>query len=287
MRAGEILIVLVTLLAAAINGGLGYGFSSVTVPAALLVYGARVLNPALVLLELFINGLALVVNRRSLRGVWPRMPPLLVGIVPGVIAGSLLLARLDPGLLKLFTFAVLLPVILLQSAGWRRPIRNEKAFMGPMGLALGVLYASTTVSGPPLALFFNNQGMSKEGFRAALSIFRIAESTCTAVAYLALGMFTAPSLALAARFTPSVLIGVPIGYLALRRLAPEPFRRACMSVDGLLVAFGLARTLVDRHLVSPPVAYAGFAVVVCLQAFIVTTFLLGRRGHLLTEETAR
>jgi uncharacterized membrane protein YfcA len=287
MSTGEILILGVTLIAAAINGGLGYGFSSVTVPAALLVYGARVLNPALVLLELFINGLALIVNRRSLSGVWPRMKPLLVGILPGVAFGSLLLARIDPGLLKLLTFAVLLPVIMLQSVGMRRPIRNEKAFAGPMGVALGALYASTTVSGPPLALFFNNQGMTKESFRAALSIFRIAESTLTAVAYLALGMFTAPSLHLAARFTPSVLIGVPIGYLALRRIAPEPFRRACMSVDTLLVSFGLARTLIDRHLVSSPVAYAGFAVVVCLEAVLVTTFMMNRRGHLLTEETAR
>jgi uncharacterized membrane protein YfcA len=268
----------VALLAAAINGGLGYGFSSVTVPAALLVYGARLLNPALVLVEVVINAVALVVNRKSLRAVWPRMPALLIGIAPGVVVGSILLARVDPGSLKLLTFAVLLPLLLLQSAGVRKPIRNEKAVALPGGFALGVLYGATTISGPPLALFFNNQGLSKTEFRAALSIFRLAESACTVAAYLALGMFTGPSLALSARFAPSVLLGVPLGYLALRRVAPEPFRRACMTVDALLVGFGLARTLIERHLVSQPLAYAGLAVVACVEAAIVLTFVLGRRA---------
>jgi uncharacterized membrane protein YfcA len=284
LRPVELAIAVVALIAAAINGGLGYGFSSVTVPAALLVYGARVLNPALVLIEVVINGLALVVNRKSLPAVWPRMPPLLIGIVPGVVVGSVLLARVDPGLLKLLAFAILLPFILLQSAGVRRPIRNEKAAALPTGLLLGVLYGATTVSGPPLALFFNNQGLSKDEFRAALSIFRLAESACTIVAYLALGLFTAPAFALAGRFAPSVLIGVPLGYLALRRVAPEPFRRACMTIDALLVAFGLARTLIDRHLVSQPFAYSGVAVIACLEAAIALNFILSNRRPALLAE---
>jgi uncharacterized protein len=274
------IIAAVALLAAAINGGLGYGFSSVTVPAALLVYGARLLNPALVVIEVVINALALLVNRKSLKAVWPRMPALLVGVAPGVLVGGFLLARIDPGLLKLITFAVLLPLLLLQSAGVRKPIRNEKAVAVPGGFALGVLYGVTTVSGPPLALFFNNQGLNKTEFRAALSIFRLAESACTVVVYLALGIFTMPSLVLAGRFAPSVLIGLPLGYLALRRVAPEPFRRACMTVDALLVGFGLARTLIERHLVSQPFAYAGLAVVACVEAAIVLNFLLSRRAVL-------
>jgi uncharacterized protein len=276
MGAGEMAVVAVAFVAAAVSGGLGYGFSSITVPVALLVYAGRALNPALVLLELFINALALFVNRRAIHSVWPRMPPLLFGAVPGVVAGSLLLARSEPELLKLLTFAVLLPLILLQSAGIRRPIRGGRATGAPLGLAVGTLYGATTLSGPPLALLFNNQGLGKEEFRAALSIFRLAESACTVAAYLALGLFTAPALALAGTLTPSVLVGVPIGYLALRRLAPEPFRRACMAADALLVGFGLARTSIDLHFLSATAAYAGFAAVACFEAAILVSFLLGR-----------
>jgi len=48
-------LVLVTLAAAVVNGALGHGFSSITVPVALLFYTSRILNPALVLLEVAIN----------------------------------------------------------------------------------------------------------------------------------------------------------------------------------------------------------------------------------------
>jgi uncharacterized membrane protein YfcA len=276
VSASELTIAATALIAAAVNGGLGYGFSSITVPVALLVYAGRVLNPALVLLELFINGLALVVNRKSLRAVWPRMPPLLLGAVPGVVLGSLLLAHVEPGLLKIFTFAVLLPLIMLQSAGVRRPVRRERVAAVPAGVALGALYGATTISGPPLALIFNNQGLTKDEFRAALSIFRLTESACTLLAYLALGILTGPSLLVAGTLAPSVLVGVPLGYLALRRLAPEPFRRACMATDVLLVGFGLARTLIDRHLVAAPVAWTGLLAVASVEAAIIGSYIAGR-----------
>ena len=287
MNPGELAIAGVALVAATVTGALGYGFSSITVPAALLVYTGRVLNPALVLVEAFMNGVALWTNRRSLRSVWPRMKPLLAGVVPGAIAGSLLLACTDSGRLKVFTFTVLLPLILLQSAGVRRPIRRERAAAIPAGVALGALYGATTISGPPLALMFNNQGLTKDEFRSALSIFRLAESLCTLVAYLALGLFTREALTVAATLAPSAAIGIPLGYLALRSIAPEPFRRACMATDVLLVGFGLARTLVDLHLASAAVAYAGFAAIVCIEASIVAAFVLGRLRRPAVEVATR
>jgi hypothetical protein len=69
---------------------------------------------------------------------------------------------------------------------------------------------------------------------------------------------------------------VPLGYLALRSIAPEAFRRTCMATDALLVGFALARTLVDLHLVPAAAAYAGFAAVACTEACIVAAFVLGR-----------
>ena len=276
MHTGDLAIVLVALAAAAVTGGIGYGFSSITVPAALLVYTGRVLNPALVLLEVIINSLALVANRRSLRVALRRVLPLLPGLLPGVIAGSLALAFVDSGLLRIATFALLLPLILLQSAGLRRPIVKERAVGLPFGFALGALYGATTISGPPLALFFNNQGLSKDEFRAALGLFRLIESACTVATYLMLGIFTRPALLLSASLAPAVLLGLPLGYLLLRRIAAEPFRRACMALDALLVAFGLAWILVERHFVPAPAAWAGLAAVVVVEALIVLALAPGR-----------
>src|SRR5207302_11170280 len=139
--------------------------------------------------------------------VWKRTLPVLAGLVPGVVVGSLLLSSINPGLTKVFTYVVILPLILLQAAGFRRYIHAEKAVGVPLGTGIGVLYSVTTISGPPLALMLNNQGFVREDFRASLAIIRIAESTLTAIAYAFLGLYTVQTGSLLWMIAPSLLIG--------------------------------------------------------------------------------
>src|SRR5437899_12990112 len=87
----------ITFFAAFVNGALGYGFSSLTVPVALVFYTNRILNPALVVIEVFINLYVLFINRQSVPAVWKRVFPILVGLAPGVAIGSFRLASLAPG----------------------------------------------------------------------------------------------------------------------------------------------------------------------------------------------
>src|SRR5437867_10067325 len=114
----------ITFFAAFVNGALGYGFSSLTVPVALVSYTNRILNPALVLIEVFINLYVLFINRESVPAVWKRVYPILIGLLPGVAVGSFLLASLHPGWIKVVTYAVLLPLILIQTVGLRKPFRS-------------------------------------------------------------------------------------------------------------------------------------------------------------------
>src|SRR6058998_663523 len=99
----------ITLAAAIVNGALGYGFSSITVPLALLFLTNRVLTPALVPVEVVLNAWVLWVNRRSLPGISRRVMPVIVGLIPGVIAGTYFIATANPAWLKFWTFVVLLP----------------------------------------------------------------------------------------------------------------------------------------------------------------------------------
>ncbi len=118
-EAGVLALFGVALFAAAVNGALGYGFSSLTVPLALLFFPNRVLSPALVLVELAINSWVVVMNRGSLAAARGRVIPIIVGLIPGVLIGSYLLTRANPGVLKFWTYVVLLPLILSQAAGYR------------------------------------------------------------------------------------------------------------------------------------------------------------------------
>jgi uncharacterized protein len=282
-----IVLAAITLLAAFVNGALGYGFSSLTVPIALVFYTNRILNPALVVIEVFINLYVLFINRDSIPAVWKRVFPILIGLLPGVAVGAFLLASLHPGWIKFVTYTVLLPLILVQAAGLRRPIRSERLIGLPFGTALGFLYSVTTISGPPLAILFNNQGLVKKEFRAGLALIRVAESSLTAIVYYHLGLFVAESQSILWMIIPSVLVGIPLGAYLIRRLDAETFRRICMSFDAWVVGFGLSRVLIELKLVESPWAYGVMVVAILLDTYLLYIFFRVQRPAARRSEALR
>lgn len=276
MSTDQLVLIAITFVAATVNGALGYGFSSITVPVALLFYTNRILNPALVLVEMVINGYVLLINRHSVPHIRRRVMPMLLGLFLGVSAGSYVLALVQPGWAKFLTYVTLLPLILLQAAGIRKPIRAERAIAVPFGTGIGLLYSVTTISGPPLALLFNNQGYAKQDFRAALAVIRTAESILTAIAYSFLGLYSAGSMDIIPYVVPSVLIGIPLGSFLIRWMDPETFRRLCMSFDAVIVGFGLSRVLAELNLAPAEAGYAILAGVVAMNGYLLHRFFRGR-----------
>ncbi|TMJ57661.1 MAG: sulfite exporter TauE/SafE family protein [Alphaproteobacteria bacterium] len=234
----------IALFAAFVNGAIGYGFSSLTVPIALVFYTNRILNPATVVIEVLLNLYVLFINRDGVPSVWKRVSPIVMGLLPGIAVGGLVLAWLHS------TWLIGLP----------------------FGAALGILYSVTTISGPPLAILFNNQGLVKNEFRAGLALVRVAESSVTAIVYYQLGLFTAESESLLFVFIPSVVVGVPLGAYLIRRLDAETFRRICMSFDAWVVGFGLSRVLIDLNLMASPWAYSVMAATMMIDCYLLYIF---------------
>src|SRR5262245_29912224 len=270
----------ITLGAAIVNGALGYGFSSITVPLALLFLTNRVLNPALVPIEVALNAYVLWVNRAALPSVWRRVLPIVIGLAPGVLLGPAPVSVVNPGWLKFGTFIVLLPLILTQAAGYRRPIQSERSVGLVFGGGVGVLYSVTTISGPPLAVMLSNQGLTKRDFRAALGFVRLAESSLTAMAYLYTGLFTSTSLGLVPWIVPSIALGGPIGAQLIRRIQPERFRRVCMSFDAWIVGFGLSTVVRELALMPGYSAYSILATVAAIDTVLLYRFFSTRTRRL-------
>jgi uncharacterized membrane protein YfcA len=276
---------LITLIAAIVNGALGYGFSSITVPIALLFLSNRVLNPALVPVEVVLNAWVLWNNRDALGGVWRRVMPIVIGLLPGILVGTAIVSRVSPGWLRFATYIALLPLILLQAAGFRRPIRSEKSVGLAFGGGVGLLYSVTTISGPPLAVMLSNQGFTKKDFRAALGLVRLAESSMTMVSYTYAGLYVPGSIALIPWIVPSIMIGVPVGSVIIKHMRPETFRRICMSFDAWIVAFGLSRLLNELRLVDGTPAYLILVGVGLLDTWLLYRFFTGSMSARVTYPT--
>src|SRR6266513_2796838 len=109
--SSALVLILITLVAATVNGALGYGFSSITVPVALLFYANRVLNPALVWVEVVLNAYVLWVNRASVPRVWRRVVPMILGLARLAEATFTAVAYYVAGLFSIES-AGMLPYIL-------------------------------------------------------------------------------------------------------------------------------------------------------------------------------
>jgi uncharacterized membrane protein YfcA len=267
--------------AAIINGAVGYGFSSVVTPVALLWYSNKVLNPALVMVEVAVNVTLLIRERRLIRSTWIRARPVVSTLLPGVILGTAGLTYLAVNDVKIVVYATLFPLVIMQLLGFYRPFKNERRGGMAVGPGIGFLYALTTISGPPLALFLRNQGMSKNEFRCAIAQIRVAESSLTLGTYLAFSslfganLVSLPSISLLPYLVVPVIIGIPLGTLLLRSFSPEFFRRFVMTVDGVIVAYGMTRVLTALKWISNELSYV--ILVVLLGCVGVLSWLALRR----------
>lgn len=202
------------------------------------------------------------------------------------MTGGYLLTNANPGVLKFWTYVVLLPLILSQAAGYRRPIHAERVAGVPLGVGVGVLYSTTTISGPPLALMFNNQGVNKNEFRAALGTVRVVETTATAMVYGFLGLFSSRSIHLVVPIAPAVLLGLPLGAYLIRHVPSEPLRRVSMSFDAWIVGFGLARTLIELRLLGASGAYRIWGAVILFDLYLLYRYFVMGRVHARIEKVA-
>jgi uncharacterized protein len=258
---GDLWLAFLTLGAALVNGAVGYGFSSIITPVAILWFPNKVLNPALVIVEVVVNVALLTREWRFIRATWHRARPVVLTLLPGVILGTAGLAYLAVNDVKFVLYAVLFPLVILQLWGFSRPIRNERRGGAALGPPIGFLYALTTISGPPLALFLRNQGLSKNEFRCTIAQIRVAESCMALSTYLLFdtffssGLVAAPSLGLLPFLFVPVVVGVPVGTLFLSRVSPEFFRRFIMAVDGVFVSYGISRITVTLNWISSNSGY--------------------------------
>ena len=231
------------LAAGAINGLLGYGFSSLMVPSGLLLAPARLLNPALVLIELPLNGGAAFLHRRRFRALAPSLAPFAVLLLPGILIGALLLRHLPAAPLKLACYGLLLVLVLLQTARASAPARGGTRSEAGFGFATGFLYGLTTISGPALALYAQRRGLAKEETRAAIGFLRALESALAAVTFAALGLFSPAHLRLASALLPAALLGLWIGHRLAAVVAERRFRILALRFNLLVLAVGLIRAL--------------------------------------------
>jgi uncharacterized membrane protein YfcA len=235
----------VVLLAAVLNGMLGYGFSSLCAPLALSLAGPKVANPVLVLLGLALNLSSLLACRTGLARVQGRLRWMAVALLPGIFLGGALLGRLRSGPVRVGTCVLLLVFLLargLHPAG--RPPRPERQTKdGLFGFGAGLVFGLTTLSGPLFGMYFQDRGLPKGDYRAAISLIRMVESVISVLAYLVLGLMTWTTLRAVLPVLPLVILGPWLGARLCQLFSEFAFGLVAGGFNAFAMSFALGHAL--------------------------------------------
>lgn len=229
------------LLAGLIQGLTGFGLALVSVSILINFLSPKLVVPTVVILSIFTNIIILFEARKwvDLRRIWPLM---MAGIV-GMPLGTYLLVVLDASILKVFIGAVIALFAIAFLMGFKKQIRNEKLAFAPVGFISGLLQGSTSLSGPPVILFFVNQGVEKQVFRANLVAYFTVLSLATIPVFVLGGIITKEVINHVLWFLPAMIIGVIAGIKLAHKVDEKLFRNLALiivTIAGLLsIASGL------------------------------------------------
>lgn len=229
------------LLAGVIYGLTGFGFALVAVPILIILLSPKIVVPLVMIHATFISLVILFEARKwvDLRRIWP----LMVAGLAGIPAGTYLLIFLDDGILKMSIGAIIIPFAIASLLGFKKQIKNEKLAFAPVGFISGLLNASTSLAGPPVILFFVNQGIAKQTFRANLVAYYTVLSAATVSAFMIGGVITAEVIQYSLWLLPATILGALTGIKLAHKVKETLFRNLALiivTIAGLLsIASGL------------------------------------------------
>jgi len=166
----------------------------------------------------------------DLKRIWPLM---IAGIV-GMPFGTYLLIFLKASTLKVLIGSVIVLFALALLKGFKRKIKSEKLAFAPVGFISGLLAGSTMMGGPPVILFFTNQGLNKNVFRANIVCYFATLSLATIPAYVAGGLITKEVIKYAILLLPAMICGGITGIKLAHIVQEQLFKKIVLII--LIVA---------------------------------------------------
>jgi len=219
---------LVIFLSSVIQGLTGFGFALVSVPIMIFILSPKVVVPIIIIHGLIINLIILFEARKwvKLKRIWP----LIIAGATGIPIGTYLLIALDANILEILIGSVIIPFAITSLAGFNKTIRSEKFAFAPVGITSGLLASSTSLAGPPVILFFINQGIEKQSFRANLVAYFTVLGIVAIAAYMIGGIITTEVINYALWFLPATILGTMIGIKLAPKLSEQLFRNIALII---------------------------------------------------------
>ena len=235
-------LVLSAGIAAAVLGLLGFGFGLTMISLAPWFMPIDVAIPVTAGLSLPLTVVMAWRHRHEVK--LRRVMPLLIGCVPGVAIGVLMLKELDETVMK----AALGLFLVVYAAGSLGAPSTRRFTIGAgwgwgFGFLGGVFGGAFNCSGPPVVLYATLRDMQKGALVGTLQGFFFVQGVFTTSGMALTGLLTLETLLLDLYCLPVVGAGIWLGDALHHRIDQESFKRVVLIAIGLTGVALLAPSL--------------------------------------------
>lgn len=228
----ELVTIIASVLGSFVGGLCGIGNYMLIIPLMSLVLPIQTVILACCLSGPFLCILLFLKYRQFCR--WRSLMPMLLGAMPGTLTGVWIIKVVAGEVLQLLMGVVLMAFLLWQLKGKTSRGREKAALGGIAGYFAGLLGASISVGGPPVAAYGLYSGWGPQAFLGTLGTFYLVRSAMACATQASAGLYGADILHLALFMVPSCLVGTALTFPVIKRVNVTTFRAIVMGV--ILVA---------------------------------------------------
>ncbi len=244
------LVVIVAAIAvgAFIKGATGGGLPQVAIPVMAVFLGVEHAVVVMAIPGVVANGWLVWTHRAEA----PRtrdLPGMLAAGVAGSVAGTMLLDSLDGRILSGVLAGVIIAYIVIATVhpGFTIPARVTRFASPPVGLAAGGLQGATGISGPLLTTYLHGFGLAPRAYVFALSTLFFVFASVQTITLTGVGLYTPVRLVESGLALVPILLALPLGARAARRLSRQAFQRVIL----VLLAASVVSLLHDTFAGGP------------------------------------
>lgn len=235
-----LLLIAVTLVGVIVQTIAGFGFVFFLTPALLLFFDPPVAITTTLIVASSISLMMLFRERRQREPAGLAALTLIASAIPGMLIGVWLLTTVEKHTLQVIVGLVIIAAALLQqflSLNSTKPIAVRPSTL-LSGFAAGVLNTSTSMGGPPLALWLRSRNISKHQLRDTLAVCFLGMNFAgVSVIWLSgLNNLNSKGLLIAALLIPLALVGHMAGVRLLRRIDARRYQAVVLLA---IIASGL------------------------------------------------
>jgi uncharacterized membrane protein YfcA len=222
-------IVAAIAVGAFIKGATGGGLPQLAIPVMAVFLGVEHAVVVMAIPGVVANGL-LVWSHRAEAPHTRHLPAMLLAGVVGSVVGTMLLHSLDGRVLSGVLALVIVGYIVLAlfKPGFTLPDSVTRVGSAPVGLLAGGLQGATGISGPLLTTWLHGFGMPPRAYVFALSSLFFVFSSVQTITLFGVGLYTPSRLLESLLALLPILVALPLGVRAAKRLSAQTFQRVIL-----------------------------------------------------------